>query len=256
MPDRYFLGGCYMAVVTEAPVDDKSGLNTVRAKLVSAGDKGIELNPAPVLTECAGENYGKVSLPKVGDFVIILFLGGDIRRPVILGSIPTPTRKPPVEVDKNNNTRVHKTADGIEITIDENENKSSINIKTKNGHIFTWEDSSDNNLINLKSKDGKTSVSIDLKKSAVEIKAQTISLNADKEINFKSGGSSIKISDSGIESKSSNGKFAVQANQINNKANSKVGIEANASIDLKGTGGINIKSNAVTQVGGSLVKIG
>lgn len=248
--------GCHMAEVISV-TGDKSKLNKIKTKLVSERDKGLELDHAPVLTDSAGNGFGVVSLPKKGDFVIVAFLDGDIRQPVILGSVPTPKTKPPVAVNNKNNIRMHKTADGLEITIDEAENKSKITIKTKNGHVFNWEDSSSKNLINVKSKDGKTAMSIDLKKSVIELKAQQINLNADKEVAIKSGGSSVNISNAkGVEVKSPKGKFTVNANSMDCKANSTVKIAANAQINIQGSGGANIKSNGITQVGGSMVKIG
>ena len=255
MPDLCYFG-CQMAEVIDV-TGDKSGLNKIKTKLVSEGDKGLELDHAPVLTESAGKDYGKVSIPKKGDFVIVAFLNGDIRQPVILGSIPTPTKKPPVKVKEENNIRMHKTADGLEITIDEAENKSKITLKTKNGHTFDWEDSSDKNLISVKSKDGKTAVSIDLKKSVIEMKAQTIKFDADKEVTVKSGGSTAKISNSsGIEAKSPKGKLAVNVNSIDCKASSTAKIAANAEINIQASGNANLKSNGITQIGGSLIKIG
>lgn len=249
--------GLHMAEVIDV-TGDKDKLNRIKTKLVSEGDNGIELDHAPVLTNSAGKDYGIVSLPKKGDFVIVAFLDNDMQRPVILGSVPTPTKKPPIEVKQDNTIRTHKTAGGMEITIDENEKTPKITFKTKSEHVFTWEDSSNKNLISLKSKDGKTAISIDLKKSVIELKADTIKLTADsKEVAIKSRGSSANISNSkGVEIKSPKGKFAVNANSIDCKATSTAKFAANAEINVQGSGGANLKSNGITQVGGSLVKIG
>lgn len=254
MSNRCF-SGLHMATVTKVG-SDREGLNRVESKLVSEGAKGIKLDLAPVLTNSAGKNYGIVSLPKKGDFVIVAFLDNDIQRPVILGSIPTPTRKPPIKAKSKNSIRAHKTAGGMEITIDESETKPKITVKTKRGNKIVLEDSSSKQSLNVKSKDGKTSLSIDLKSSTIKLKAQTIKLSANKEASIKAGGSSVKISNSGIKLKSSGGKFSAQANNIDLKANATAKISANAQVNIKGTAGANLKSSALTQVGGSLVKIG
>ncbi len=250
--------GLHLAIVVKVG-GDKDKLNQVKTKLVSEGDDGIELDYAPVLTDSAGSGYGRVSLPKKDDFVIVAFLDNDMQRPVVLGSVPTPTRKPPVEVkgDNNNTIRTHKTADGLEFTIEEKENASKITIKTKSEHMLNWEDSSSKNLINLKSKDGKTSVSIDFKKSQVEIKARAIHFEGENEVSIKAGDSSVTVSNSsGINIKSPKGKAGINVNKFECKANATAAITANAQIKLQGSGGANLKSNGVTQVGGSLVKIG
>ncbi len=255
MSNRCF-SGLHMAEVTDVG-GDRSGLNKIKTKLISEGGEGIALDYAPVLTDSAGSGYGNVSLPKKGDFVIVAFLDNDMQQPVILGSVPTPTKKPPVKAKKKNNLRVHKTADGAEITIDEDEQKPKISIKTKNGHTAVWEDSSNNNSIKIKSKDSKTSFLIDFKKSTIEIKAKKINLKADQEVLIKAGGSSATISNaSGVSIKSPKGKIVLNGNSQEFKATSTMKLQSNAQLSVQSSANLNLKSNAVTQVGGSLIKIG
>lgn len=248
--------GLHMAEVIEV-AGDKDKLNRITTKLVSEGAKGITLDYAPVLTDCAGSGYGNVSLPKKGDFVIVAFLDNDMQRPVILGSIPTPKTKPPIQATNKNNLRVHKTADGTEITIDEDKDNSKVSIKTKSGHQVILEDGSKGDLATVKSENGKTSLTMDLKKSTVEVKARAIHLKGENEVSIKAGDSSVTVSNSsGVNIKSSKGSFGVKVNKIDAKANTTAKIAANASINLQATGNMKVKSNAVTEVGGSLVKIG
>ncbi|MBR2735595.1 MAG: hypothetical protein IKE05_05335 [Clostridia bacterium] len=248
--------GLHMAVVTKVG-GDKDGLNRVETKMVNEGVNGIKLNPAPVLTDSAGSDYGIVSHPKKGDCVIVAFLDGDMQKPIILGSIPTPTRKPPFKVTNKNNTRVHKTADGAEIRIEEDKEDTKFIIKTKGGHTVILEDSSSNNLVKVKSKDSKTSFTMDLKKSTVEIKARAIHFKGENEVSIKAGDSSVTVSNSsGVNIKSSKGNLSAKVNKIDLKANANATLAANAQVKLQGTGGANLKSSGITQVGGSLVKIG
>lgn len=245
--------GLHMAVVTRA-CGDRDGLNKIVTKLVSEGANGIKLDPAPVLTDSAGSGYGRVSAPKEGDFVIVAFLDNDIQRPVILGSIPTPTRKPPIKVTKKNNIRMHKTADGTEITIDEDKGSPKISIKTKNGHKVALEDGS---LLKVKSKDSKTSFSIDFQRSTIELKAEKISLTGAKKVSIASGNNSVTVSNSsGIKVNSPSGKFKVKVNAISAKATATAKIAAKIT-NIEGEGVMNVKSSkGITQVGGTLVKIG
>ena len=248
--------GLHMALVTKVGGDEK-GLNQIETKLVSGGANGIRLDFAPVLTNSAGQDYGIVSLPKVGDFVIVAFLGNDIQRPVILGSIQKKKKKPPIKVSEKNNSRVHKTAGGMEIRIEEDDKEPQIMIKTKSGHTVILEDSSNNNLLNVKSQDGKTSLTMDLKKSTIELSAGEINLNAENKVAIKAGNSSVTISNSsGIDISSPRGSAGIDVNEINFKAKAAASISANAQINLQGSAGANLKSNGPTQVSGSLIKIG
>ncbi len=255
MPSRCF-SGLHMAEVVDV-TGDKQGLNRIKVKIVSEGSEGITLDHAPVLTDSAGSGYGKVSLPKKGDFVIVAFLDNDMQQPVILGSIPTPTRKPPVKVDSKNAARIHKTADGMEIRIEEDEKNPKVIIKTKSGHTVILEDSSSNKLLKAKSKDGKTALTINFEKSAIELAARTIHFKGEDAVSIKAGDSSVTVSNSsGVSVKSPKGKIELNANAINSKASSTTKIQANAEINIQGSAGANLKSNGVTQVVGSLVKIG
>ena len=58
-------------------------------------DDQIATGWAPVATPFAGANYGALMLPNVSDVVVISFLNGDARQPVILGSVWTGEEKPP-----------------------------------------------------------------------------------------------------------------------------------------------------------------
>lgn len=246
--------GLHLAIVVKVG-GDKDKLNQVKTKLVSEGDHGIELDYAPVLTNSAGKNYGIVSLPKKDDFVIVAFLDNDIQRPVILGSVPTPTKKPPIQVDgDNNNTiRTHKTADGLELTIDEKKDASKITIKTKSENVFTWDDKA--NSISFKSKDGKTAISIDIKNSKIKMKAQTISINAEQSIEIK-GGEKIKLSNkSGLKVDSAGGSLDVNVSNIKLKSSGVANIKA-ASANIQAKGGAKLQATGVTQVKGATVMIG
>lgn len=255
MKNGYF-SGLHLAVVTDVTGDNQK-LNRIKTKLVSEGDNGIDLDPAPVLTNSAGKGFGIVSLPKKDDFVIVAFLDDDIQRPVILGSVPTPTKKPPINVDSKNTVRLHKTADGMEIRLEEDEQNPKVEIKTKSGHTIVLEDSSNNKLLRAKSKDGKTALTINFEKSTIELAARAIHFKGENEVSIKAGDSSVTVSNSsGINIKSPKGKAGINVNKFECKANATATITANAQIKLQGSGGANLKSSGVTQVGGSLVKIG
>lgn len=243
--------GLRLATVTK-DTGDVDGLNRVEIELLNSHSK-IPLPPAPVVTDSTGEKWGTVSVPRKGDIVLVGFLDDNMERPVIIGSIPTKQRKPPIKLDQKNDSRVHYTSGGTKITIHEDEKKSTIiKIETPSGNTFNLE----NNLFEFKSSKGDTSISVNTQNREINLSADKVTIEGKKEISFKSGSSSVKISNSGIESKSPSGKFDVSANQINSKANSTMQMEANAQIKIQGTAGVSAKSSGMTEIGGSIVKIG
>jgi phage baseplate assembly protein V len=72
-----------LGIVTE--VADPDGLGRVRASLPTYGN--VETEWMSVLTAGAGVRKGFVSLPDVGDQVLVLFVSGDPARGVILGGL-------------------------------------------------------------------------------------------------------------------------------------------------------------------------
>ncbi len=58
-------------------------------------DSGIVLKNVPVATS----RVGSVSIPAVGDLVMVQFIGGDINAPVIIGSLYSDEARPPVSAD-------------------------------------------------------------------------------------------------------------------------------------------------------------
>ena len=239
---------------------DKTGCNNIKVKLCASG---LKFDNVPVAVDMASKNFGRVVIPKKGDNVIVGFFDADIEQPVVLGSFYTPNRKPPIKVKKKNNINYFQTDAGIKITIDDSKKKSGIYVETKDGHKLELKDGS-KQLLQLKSKDGKTSLKIDLKKSKVEIKCETMQVTANKKVAMKAGDSELSVKNgSGVTIKSPKGSVKINANNIKGKANASVKLDgtnikfnANAKFDAKANAAANLKSSGMTSVGGSMVKIG
>lgn len=59
---------------------------------VTLRDSGIQLKQVPVATP----RSGAVSIPEVGDLVLVSFVGGDVNAPVIVGTLYNDADRPPV----------------------------------------------------------------------------------------------------------------------------------------------------------------
>jgi uncharacterized protein involved in type VI secretion and phage assembly len=81
------VAGAYLATVIS--VKDKDRLNRVQVRLYN-GD-GVTSHDGPVwarvATPFAGSGYGAFMLPGVGDEVLVCFVNGDSRFPVVVGSL-------------------------------------------------------------------------------------------------------------------------------------------------------------------------
>jgi uncharacterized protein involved in type VI secretion and phage assembly len=79
--------GAYLGVVVT--VDDREGAPRVEVRVFNAD--GVDNHDGPiwarVAVPCAGDDRGTFFLPDVGDEVLVTFLQGDPRHPVLLGSL-------------------------------------------------------------------------------------------------------------------------------------------------------------------------
>ena len=77
----------HLATVTS--VQDPDGLNRVQVELLS--HRGAPQQDgtlwARVATPCAGGRKGAFLIPDVGDEVVVSFINGDSRYPIVLGSL-------------------------------------------------------------------------------------------------------------------------------------------------------------------------
>lgn len=67
----------------------------------------------------AGAGAGMVSLPHVGDEVVVSYLEGDPDQPLVIGRVSNPTTPMPYSVVENGTRSTWKTHDGNEITLDD-----------------------------------------------------------------------------------------------------------------------------------------
>lgn len=81
----WWMTGAQLAVVKS--VQDPQSMGRVQIQLYGADPDGAALVWARVSTPFAGDNYGAFLIPNVGDEVMVLFVGGDARYPVVVGSL-------------------------------------------------------------------------------------------------------------------------------------------------------------------------
>ncbi|HMG72721.1 MAG TPA: phage baseplate assembly protein V [Pyrinomonadaceae bacterium] len=195
---RFF--GVYEAIVTE--VNDPSSQGRAQVKFPWFDEEMVS-EWCRVRQFYAGNNYGAFFVPEVGDEVLVAFIQGDMRLPVILGGLYNGQDKPPSARTADKDQKMIRTKGQHEILMDDSKNQERIRIKTKGGHQITLDDINGAEKISIIDSKEKNRVEID------------------------SVANSIKIESSG-------GKLVLKAKEIEIKADTTLKVEAGGEMTIKG----------------------
>ena len=90
----------------------------------------------------AGAGYGTFFVPEKGDEVLIAFVHGDMRLPIILGGLYNGKDKPPTDRqhDDKKNEKVIRTKAGHCLVFDDTKDKEKIVLTSKRGHVVELHD--------------------------------------------------------------------------------------------------------------------
>jgi len=188
------IDGVVCGIVTNN--EDKKKLGRIKIQFPWLSDKN-ETDWVRISTFMAGAERGSFFLPEKGDEVLVAFEHGDINRPYVIGTLWNEKAKPPeTNQDGKNNIRKIRSRTGHELIFNDETNKGQIVIHTKAGHQIILDDSNGKEKIEIKDKTGDNSISIDSAKNSIaissktklNIKAQSIEIEADGEMKIKAGG--------------------------------------------------------------------
>ena len=181
---------------------DPDGLGRVKLRLPWLVEED-ESDWAPIATLMAGSERGSFFLPEVDDEVLLAFIHGDLRYPVVLGALWNGQDKPPESnADGENNKRL---------------------FKSRSGHLIRFDDTADAEKIEIIDKSEKNFIVIDTNQETVTIKCNKdivieapegkISLNA-KEIEIKASTSGKMETDAGLDLKAG-GTLKIEGATVN-----------------------------------------
>ncbi len=162
------LSASYLAEVIN--VSDPENLSRVQIRLYSFDGVGEQDGPvwARVATAFAGNNYGAFMIPDVGEEVLVQFINGDARLPVVVGSLWNGKSSPP---EKLGGDRVDRWTlvgtKGTRIAIVE-ETDATISFETPQGVKGTLTDQSGGK---IEFKAAGTTITIDSKGVSVDTPA-------------------------------------------------------------------------------------
>lgn len=135
----HWLQGAQLARVTD--VNDPQSLGRVKVELYAADTARDVAVWARVAAPFAGSGRGAFFLPQPGDEVLVVFVGGDARAPVVVGGLWNGSAKPPEslngQVDRWSITGVAGTRVAI---VEESAATAKIELTTPGGVSFTMTD--------------------------------------------------------------------------------------------------------------------
>jgi uncharacterized protein involved in type VI secretion and phage assembly len=137
-----------------------------------------------------GNNRGSWFIPDVGDEVLVVFEGGDPRRPYVVGGLWNGSDRPPESMDGGgqNNRKVLCSRNGVKLTMDDSNGQEQLIVETPGGQKITLKDGpgsveivdSNGNSVKLETS-GITitaSAKVTINASNVEVSAGLVTVNA------------------------------------------------------------------------------
>jgi uncharacterized protein involved in type VI secretion and phage assembly len=208
------VNGLQIGIVT-ALEDDPDGEDRIKVRipLVSTSEEGVW---ARLATLDAGDGRGTYFRREIDDEVIIGFLDGDPRFPVVLGQVHSSAKPAPETGKDDNHLKGYVSRSKLKLTFDDD--KKVVVLETPEGNKLTL--SEDAKSVSLEDQNGST----------ITLDDGGITLNSSKDITLKASGD-LKVEGTNVEFK------------------------ASASFKAEGQSGADLKSSGTLTVKGSLVQI-
>lgn len=191
---RYY--GVYEALV-EAVVGDDANEGRVKLKFPWFDEK-LPTEWCRVRQSYAGNGYGSFFIPEEGDEVLVAFIQGDMRYPIILGGLYNGKDKPPTSRSKEKDQKMIRTKGEHEILLDDSPNKKRVRIKTQKGHTVDLNDQDKKITINTNSGP-KVEIDDASKKITIDTNGKSITIDGNSGTITLSGmtivlsGTSVKL---------------------------------------------------------------
>jgi uncharacterized protein involved in type VI secretion and phage assembly len=180
-----YVKGVAVAVVTQN--QDDQGLGRVKVRF-SWHEKTAESHWARLATPMAGKDRGLVTIPEVGDEVLVAFEREDLRFPFVLGALWNGKERPPFDnKDGKNDKRMFKSRKGHTLVFDDG-SKGVVELAHQKGRKVTFDDDGfvvqdeNGNTVKVDSATGAMTIEA---KGDLTIKAMKITLQANTSIDIK-----------------------------------------------------------------------
>lgn len=179
----------------------------------------------------ATNGAGSFFMPEVGDEVVIGFIDGDSRYPVVLGSLYSNAQKSPVTANDDKNT-IKSLTTKSKLIVEFDDEKKNITIKTPGGNSILISDADKGITIQ------------DQNSNSIKMSSSGIDISSNSNINIKAGGN-ISIKATGNAEISATGNTTIKG--VNVSAEAQVGFtgKGNATAELSASGQTTVKGAIV-----------
>ena len=124
-------------------IDDPEARDRVQLRLFALD--GVDDQDAPlwarVVCPFAGDERGAFFMPDVGDEVLVVFLQGDPRYPLVMGGLWNGSSTAPAELaDEGNRLKRIRSRNGVTVTLDDQQGQEQLVLETPGGQRLTLSD--------------------------------------------------------------------------------------------------------------------
>ena len=145
---------------------------------------------ARVVSSFAGSDRGVFFLPEVDDEVLVVFVQGDARHPLVIGGLWNGSATPPAAIESGGRNRFKriKSKNGIVVTLDDQDGQETLQLETPGGQKLTLKDGpgsvriedSNGNSVTLESAGitVQASAKVKVQASTVEVTAGMVTVDA------------------------------------------------------------------------------
>jgi uncharacterized protein involved in type VI secretion and phage assembly len=134
-------GGVFLARVVDLADPEGRGRVRVRLQASDAADGHDAPLWAVLALLHAGDDRGMAWLPEIDDLVVVAFVQGDARLPVVLGSLWHGAARPPAALDTGGNTtKLLRTRSGLQVTLDDSSGRETLRLETPGGQVLELKD--------------------------------------------------------------------------------------------------------------------
>ncbi|WP_406003071.1 phage baseplate assembly protein V [Streptomyces sp. NBC_00829] len=127
--------------VVEALVVENDGDDEARVKLKFPWFDDVTVTDWIRVSQLyAGHGYGTVFVPEKGDEVLVAFVHGDMRFPIVLGGLYNGKDKPPAARTEGRDQKMIRTRHGHEVLLDDTRDKAAVRITSAAGHVVELDD--------------------------------------------------------------------------------------------------------------------
>lgn len=173
--------GAVIGVVTNTK--DPDGLGRIKVKFPWLSE--VDESPwARLAVPMAGKECGTYFPPEIGDEVLVVFEHGDVGSPYVIGALWNYQDRPPVpKRDGMNNIRVIKSRSGHVVRLNDDDQKSAIEIIDSSEKNKIVIDTSQNSITVTSASD----ITLSAPQGTIKLDAKTVQINSTAASKFEVG---------------------------------------------------------------------